>query len=162
LKVHPSWQGASSSGILPWAADIISQHWVAEKTTGGRGSPVVRNLTLLSMEVSYLNTEALVGASKEAGLKVNPEKTMYMLMPCYQKIRQKHSIKTVNRSFEDVAKFRYLGITLTDQNCMHEEINRRLNLGNACCHSVQSLLSSHLLSRNVKVKIYKTSCFEWV
>jgi hypothetical protein len=29
-------------------------------------------------------------------------------------------------------------------------------LGNACYHSVQSLLSSHLLSRNVKVKIYKT------
>jgi hypothetical protein len=39
---------------------------------------------------------------------------------------------------------------------MHEEIKSRLNLGNACCHSVQSLLSSRLLSRNVKVKIYKT------
>jgi hypothetical protein len=39
---------------------------------------------------------------------------------------------------------------------MHEEIKSRLNLGNACYHSVQSLLSSRLLSRNVKVKIYKT------
>jgi hypothetical protein len=39
---------------------------------------------------------------------------------------------------------------------MQEEINGRLNLGNACYHSVQSLLSSRLLSRNVKVKIYKT------
>jgi hypothetical protein len=35
-----------------------------------------------------------------------------------------HSIKRVNRSFEYVAKFRYLGTTLTDQNCMHEEINK--------------------------------------
>jgi hypothetical protein len=55
-----------------------------------------------------------------------------------------------------VAKFRYLGTTLTDQNHMHEEIKSRLNSGNACYHSVQSLLSSRLLSRNVKVKTYKT------
>jgi hypothetical protein len=39
---------------------------------------------------------------------------------------------------------------------MQEEIKNSLNLGNACYHSVQSLLSSRLLSRNVKVKIYKT------
>jgi hypothetical protein len=39
---------------------------------------------------------------------------------------------------------------------MQEEIKSRLNSGNACYHSVQSLLSSCLLSRNVKVRIYKT------
>jgi hypothetical protein len=55
-----------------------------------------------------------------------------------------------------VAKFKYLRTTLTDQNFMHKESKCRLNSGNACCHSVQSLLSSRLLSRNVKVKIYKT------
>jgi hypothetical protein len=71
-----------------------------------------------------------------------------------QKIGQKHSIKMANRSFENEAKFKYLGTTLTDQNCMHEEIKSRQNLGNACYHLVQSLLSSHLLSRNLKVKIY--------
>jgi hypothetical protein len=38
---------------------------------------------------------------------------------------------------------------------MQEEIRSRLNSGNACCRSVQSPLSSHLLSRTVKVKIYK-------
>jgi hypothetical protein len=39
---------------------------------------------------------------------------------------------------------------------IQEEIKRRLNSGNACYHSVQNLLSSHLLSKNVTVRIYKT------
>jgi hypothetical protein len=102
------------------------------------------------------NTEALLDASKEVGLQVNPEKTKYMLMSCSQKIRQKHGIKTANRSFENMAKFKYLRTTITDQNCMHEEIKSRLNSGKVCYHSVQRLLSSHLMSRNLKVKIYKT------
>jgi hypothetical protein len=79
-----------------------------------------------------------------------------MLMSCSQKVGQKCSIKIANRSFEDVAKFKYLRTTLTDQNYMHEEIKSRLNSGNACYHSVQSLLSSSLLSRKLKVKLYKT------
>jgi hypothetical protein len=39
---------------------------------------------------------------------------------------------------------------------IQEEIKRRMNSGNACYHSVQNLLSSRLLSKNVKVRIYKT------
>jgi hypothetical protein len=95
-------------------------------------------------------------ASKEVGLEVNPEKTKYMLMSRSQKVGQKRSIEIAKRSFEYIAKFKYLGTTITNQNHMHEEIKSRLNLGNACCHSVQSLLSSPLLSRKLKVKIYKT------
>jgi hypothetical protein len=102
------------------------------------------------------NTEVLLDASKEAGLEVSPEKTKYMLMSRSQKIGKKHSIKIANRSSEDVAKFKYLGTRVKEQNWMHEEINSRLNSRNACYHSVQSLLSLRLLSRNLKVKIYKT------
>jgi hypothetical protein len=87
---------------------------------------------------------------------VNPEKTKDVLKTRYQKARQEHRIKITNGSFEDVANFRYLKTTLTDQNCMHEEIKSRLNSGNASYNSVQSLLYVRLLSRNIKVKIYKT------
>jgi hypothetical protein len=87
---------------------------------------------------------------------VNPVKTKYMLVSRCQKAGQRQSIKIANRSFEGVAEFKYLGTTLTDQNCIHGQIKSRLNSGNACYHSVRSLLSSRLLSRNVKVKIYKT------
>ena len=44
----------------------------------------------------------------------------------------------------------------THQNSIQEEIKSRLKLGNACYHSVQNLLSSSLLSKNVKIKIYRT------
>jgi hypothetical protein len=71
----------------------------------------------------------LVGRASEVGLEVNPEKTKCMLMSRFQKEGQKHSIKIGNRSFEDVAKFRYLGTTPTDQKCMHEKIKSRLNSG---------------------------------
>jgi hypothetical protein len=76
-----------------------------------------------------------------------------MLVSLCQKAGQRQSIKIGNRSFEDVAKFKYLGTILTDQNCIQEEIKSRLNPVNACYHSVQSLLASRLLSRNIKVKV---------
>jgi hypothetical protein len=62
----------------------------------------------------------------------------------------------VNRSFKDVEKFKNLGRTLICQNCKHKEIKSILNSGNACYLSIQSLLSSCMLSRNFKVKIYRT------
>jgi hypothetical protein len=101
------------------------------------------------------NREALLDVSKEVALEVNPEKTKYMLVSHCQKTGQRQSIKIANMSFEDVTKFKYLGTTLRDQNCIHEEIKSRLYSGNACYHSVQSLLSFCLMSRNKRFKYIK-------
>jgi len=65
-------------------------------------------------------------------------------------------MKIDNSSIERVEEFKYLGTMLTNQNSIHEEIKRRLKLGSACYYSVQNLLSSRLLSKNLKIKIYRT------
>jgi hypothetical protein len=55
-----------------------------------------------------------------------------------------------------VSQSKYLGTTVTNQNFIQEEIKRRLNFGNACYHSIENLLSSRLLSKNLKIRIHKT------
>jgi hypothetical protein len=56
-----------------------------------------------------------------------------------------------------VSQFKYRGRTVTNQNFIHDEIRRRLNSGNTCYHSVQNFLSSHLLFKNIKIRIQKTA-----
>jgi len=65
-------------------------------------------------------------------------------------------MKTDNSSFERVEDFKYLGTTLTNHNSIPVEIKSRLKSGNAYYHSVQNLLSSSLLSKNLKIKMYRT------
>jgi len=71
-----------------------------------------------------------------------------------QKAGRWHSIKIDNISLERVEEFKYWGTTLTYQYFIHEEIKSGLKSGNVCYHSVQNLLSSSLLSQNLKIKIY--------
>jgi hypothetical protein len=85
-----------------------------------------------------------------------------MFMPRCKRAGQQHNVKIGNRFFEDVAGFKYLATTQTDENSVHVELKRRLNLGKACYRSVQSLLSNCLLCRNLEVKISKTTVFPFV
>jgi hypothetical protein len=64
----------------------------------------------------------LIDASKEVGLEVNTEKTQHMLLSRHQNAGQNYDIKLANRCFENVAKFRYLGTTITNENLIQEEI----------------------------------------
>ncbi|KAJ4446476.1 hypothetical protein ANN_13172 [Periplaneta americana] len=102
------------------------------------------------------NTGILLQARRKAkGLEVNPEKAKYMVMSRHQNIIRTGNIKIRNLSFEEVEKFIYLGASVTNINDTREEMKRRINMGNVC-YSVEKILSSSLLSKNLKVRIYKT------
>ncbi|KAJ4441834.1 hypothetical protein ANN_11693 [Periplaneta americana] len=73
-----------------------------------------------------------------------------------QNIVRNGNIKIGDLSFEEVGKFKYLGPTVLNINDTREESKRRINMGNACYYSVEKLLSSSLLSKKLKVRIYKT------
>ena len=66
------------------------------------------------------------------------------------------STKIDNSSFERMEQFKYLETILTNQNSIQEEVRSRLESGNACYHSLQNLLYSSFLSKNIKIKIYRT------
>jgi hypothetical protein len=91
------------------------------------------------------NSETLLEANRDIGLEINAENTKYMIMSRYPNSGQNQNVRTANESFENVATFRYLGATLTNQNDIHGEIKSRLNSGNACYYSVQNLLSSRVI-----------------
>ncbi|KAJ4436762.1 hypothetical protein ANN_16894 [Periplaneta americana] len=73
--------------------------------------------------------------------------------------KKEHLLRTSGKRTKkeiEVEKFKYLGATVTNINDTREEIKYRINMGNACYYSVEKLLSSILLSKNLKVRIYKT------
>jgi hypothetical protein len=88
-------------------------------------------------------------------LEINAEKTKYMISR-HQNSEQNPNIRIAYESFEDVAKFKYLEMTLTNQNDIHDEIKSRLNSGNACCHSVHDIFFLPVSHKKLKIKINRT------
>jgi hypothetical protein len=104
------------------------------------------NLLVDSVNTIEENSETPLEASRDIGLEINAEKTKYMIMCHHSNSEQNQKIRIANESFENVAKFKYSGTTLTNQNDIHYEIKSRLNSVNACYYSVQNLFvsSSHI------------------
>jgi hypothetical protein len=68
-----------------------------------------------------------------------------MIMSHHLNSEQNQNIRIANELFENVAKFKYLGTTLSSWNDIHDEIKSRLNLGNTWYYSIQNLLPSRFI-----------------
>jgi hypothetical protein len=99
------------------------------------------------------NVETLLEASRVIGLEINAEKTKYMIIFRLANSRQKHNI-IPNKSFENVAIYKYFRMTLTNKNDFRDEFKNRLKSVNASYYSVQYLLSSRFIT-NPKIQMYK-------
>jgi hypothetical protein len=84
------------------------------------------NLLGNSIDTIKENTEILLIASRVVGLEINAEKKKYMIRSCHQNSGWNQNIRIANKSFENVENFKYLGMTLTNQNNIHDEIKSRL------------------------------------
>jgi hypothetical protein len=74
------------------------------------------NLLDNSINTIKENTETLLEASRDIDLEINAEKTKYTIMSRHPNSGQNHNIRTANESSENVAKFKYMGTTLTNQS----------------------------------------------
>ncbi|KAJ4428908.1 hypothetical protein ANN_25902 [Periplaneta americana] len=134
---------AGSLNICTWFRE---RHCDDMPLAGQRQIQIERSLTPVSKRVG------VVGRKQE---KCTASHNVLVIFRD-QNIVRNGNIKIGDLSFEEVEKFKYLGATVTNINETREEIKRRINMGNACYYSVEKLLSSSLLSKNLKVRIYKT------
>lgn len=90
------------------------------------------------------------------GLKVNGEKTKYMLSSLRQPSHERvgPNVRMGDYNFEVVRNFIYLGTEVTSDNNITTEVKRRIVLANRCLYGLSKLLRSKQLSRKTKVRLY--------
>ncbi|CAG9134902.1 unnamed protein product [Plutella xylostella] len=99
-----------------------------------------------------LDTEA-----GKIGLRINRGKSEYLHMKRYKdKSVRRQDLHVGDVTYKGVSRFKYLGCTVTDTNTRDEEIDTRIQSFLRCSAALHKVLTSRLLSRNTKLRIYKT------
>ena len=88
-------------------------------------------VNLLDKNINTIH-RSFIHNNEEVGVEINADKTKHMFMSHQQNTGYSHTIKITNESSENVAAFNYLGMTLTNQNCLHKEVNSTLNKYTEC------------------------------
>jgi hypothetical protein len=97
------------------------------------------------------NVDVLFNACKDIDLAVNTGKTKNMEVGRNRGTVTNKHIRIGSNSHEKETTFKYLGTLVTNQNSIQEEIKCGLKAGNSSYNSVQTILSSRLLSKNLKI-----------
>jgi len=154
----PMTNGSKQGDVLsPLLFNFDLEYATRRVQVNQRGLKLIGNTKDGSVHTIKKNIEALVVGGTENELDVNADKNKYIIISRDQNAERIHSAKTDNSYLERLEPFKDLRSTLTNQNSIQEKNKSRLKSGNACYHSVQNLLSSILLSKNIKIKIYRTT-----
>uniref|UniRef100_A0A8D8QNX5 Craniofacial development protein 2 n=1 Tax=Cacopsylla melanoneura TaxID=428564 RepID=A0A8D8QNX5_9HEMI len=94
--------------------------------------------------------------AKKLGLIINESKTMFMKVSASEDKRVIEDLEIDGKTFKGVEQFKYLGEIVNNAGKTSSAIKDRLNLGNKAYFANQTLIKSKLITRNTKMKIYKT------
>jgi len=100
------------------------------------------------------STFKLIEASLRIELKINGNKTKYMIMTRH--LINKQNLNIDQYTFEQVDNFKYLGVNINANNNMHNEIHLRLAAANRSYFAMNKMFKSRLLLKESKVKLYMT------
>ena len=114
------------------------------------------NLVGFDMRTMWRKADVLSNTCKNIDVALNTGKTKCMEVGHHWGMMAIEHITIGSNLCEKVKTYNYLGSLLTNKNSIHEEIKCRLKTGNSCHYLVQTVSSSWLLSKNLKIKIYKT------
>jgi len=97
-------------------------------------------------------TEKLIESSHRMNLVINDNKTKYLVMTRH--MVNTAALKVDPYTFEQVDEFKYLVVDMNTKNNMHNEIQLRISNANKAYFSKNKMLSSRLLSKTTKEKLY--------